>query len=540
MLPKITPKMRQSKSLESTTYRDFTGGLNVIDDDMNLSYKFATISKNIYADSDGSMRVRYGTQLFTVLPEPVINIEYFNASIIAVTNTGKIYNILGDGSFTLIWSSWSATEFCSFAQFDGNLIICNGIDKPVTIDSNFVVTFLEDLGTLTNINVPVCKYVVSNGRYLVMAGDPLNPERVHISAKDAPGTWTGDPPPNDATRQDVGSVLANASTLRGLLSFRDKLLVLYAEGIIVGQLGIYDNASPPNHTPTFDDAIDQYGCVSHRAALARGDDGLFMDLQGVPSIKRTILDSGLKPERVSLLIDPLITALSSVLSFQTLEDRVFHVYNTKTGQYMLFIPNADTLAGTTETPCYVYSYRPKLKQDNWAEFRGWNFTCGCRTLQGNIFFGDADGFLWLYGSRDNPIYADAVDTYQDADVNNPEGNPIDYTWEWPWIDMRQRTRVKNSKYISMDTRGAADFTVDMYIDNIITQPQLSMDFSGGEQGAFGDGPQPFGGGRITSYKKKYAWPCKFEIAKFMFSGATSEELAFVSLSLLYQLGSENR
>jgi hypothetical protein len=46
------------------------------------------------------------------------------------------------------------------------------------------------------------------------------------------------------------------------------------------------------------------GPSSHRAGVAYGDDGLFVDLEGVPSIKRTVLSASFKPERVSDLIDP--------------------------------------------------------------------------------------------------------------------------------------------------------------------------------------------------------------------------------------------
>lgn len=551
-LEQLTPyadRIPYQQNLRSTTWRGFNGGWNVLDDDMSLSYRFATILDNCYHDSDGITRVRQGFELFvnilSKLSDPsatIIDMYYFADALIVVASNGEVVKVAGNGIVSRIWdttvaaglpgapSAWSDTSFVSFAVFNGHLIICNGIDKPIDIDGDFVVDYLQDLGTLTNINVPICRYVSSVGRYLIMAGDPLEPDRVHISAKDAAGTWFGDPPPNDATRLDVGSIIPGASVIRGLLAFRGRLIVMFAEGMIFGELGISDENG--NHTPNFDDGIVGYGGISHRSGVSYGDDGLFMDLEGVPSIRRTVLSTAFKPERVSELIDPEIKAMLSSLSFEALENRTFSVYHKEEGQFMLFIPNAELLADTTETVAFVYNYRPVLKQESWARFRGMNFTCAARSLAGNLFFGDKDGNIWLYGSRkNNPINTDYTVT--------GVGTPIDFTWETPWIDNGSRDHIKNSKHISFDTRGASEFTVQMFVDNYDT-PSLESRFSGGEQGQFGGGPQPYGGGRNTSRKKHYAWPCKYEIAKFRFTGSADAGLAFASFTLRYLGGGINR
>ena len=72
-------------------------------------------------------------------------------------------------------SGWGITGYASSAIFKGELIICNGQDKPVLIqfDKAPNCTYLSDLGATAN--VPVCKYVTSINRWVIMAGDPLNP-----------------------------------------------------------------------------------------------------------------------------------------------------------------------------------------------------------------------------------------------------------------------------------------------------------------------------------------------------------------------------
>lgn len=557
MIGSITKPFKQKVALKSTTLRGFVGGLNVVDDDMNLSYKFATISRNIFTASDGSKQVRYGTSLFAATlssfntgggaPSGIVDMRYFNSSLVVVGRNGEIVRVLGDGSHSRIWDStiaaalpgapsgWSNTDFVSFAEFNGHLIICNGVDKPLDIDEDFAVEYLQDAATLTNINVPICRYVVACSRFLVMAGDPLFPNRVHISARDAAGTWFGDPPPNDATRVDVGSVIEGSNVIRGLLPFRDKLLVLFAEGVVIGTLGSYttNDLDEAVHEPNFDDGIKDYGCISHRSAFAIGDDGLMLNLTGVASIKRTILSSSLKPENVSDLIDPLITQYMNGLSLLLLEDYAFSVYDKREGQLFLFVPNAEL----TERVVFAYNYRPRLKQDSWSLFDGWNFTCGAASLEGNIFFGDDDCNIWLYGSRENPTTTDFIDTLSGAE---PEGIGFPWEWEMPWLDFEAREKVKNSKFISFDTRGIGEFTCEMFVDNFTSEASLTTAFSCGDQGGYGSGPQPYGGGRNTSRKKLYAWPCKFQIAKLKLSGTTEfSDIVdrFVSITLQYQEGS---
>lgn len=549
MIPRIASK---AQLLRTTTLRGFSGGWNVLDDDMNLTYKYATRAENVYADNDNSIKVRQGTTLFADCSSyfssaaTILEMYYFGEAIIVFGSNGEVLKVLGDGSVSRIWDTATAATlpdaptgwsnkltFVSCAEFNGHLIACNGQDKPIDIDANFFVEYLQDAGTNTNINVPICKYVVSFERYLVMAGDPLEPDRIHISAKDAAGTWFGDPQPNDGTQVDVGSVLPGATTIRGLSALRGRLIVMFVEGLLFGQLGTYNDDG--DHTPDFDDGIAGHGSISHRSAISFGDDGLFLDLEGVPSIKRTALSTSFKPERASSLIDPEIKATLTALSFEAIEDRTFSVFNRADGQYMVFIPNGETLATTTETVAFVYNYRPFLGQNNWSRFRGWNFVAGCRSLAGRIFFADQNDKIWLYGSETDPIDTDFIDP-----TTNPEGTPIAFDWELPWLDFGNRALTKISRYISFDTRGASEFTCDMYIDNFLYNPVLSMDFSGGEQGLFGEGEQPYGGGRNTALKKHYAWPVKFEIAKLRFRGNANAQLSFVSITMHYILGGINR
>jgi hypothetical protein len=690
------PRRSTREILQTSTVRDFGGGLNVIDNDLNLSPRYAKVFTNTVRSPDNAVQVRWGTTLFSdvrvantavtttvnnacattngqaklmitwanhrvkkgqrvfitssaaiggiaqvnldgwrvvsAVTASVVTITtganatstvataggnltiaadnaaftgayavaqyYFDDHIICVLNTGDIAAIAGDGVLFRIWddniaatrsgapSGWGTTRCASMAPFGSDLIVCNGSDKPLLIKSGLYTEYLFDLATGSNVNTPICRYVRTFQKFAVMAGDPAFPRKVHISAKDACGTWYGDPAPNDATNVDLGNILTTGSpSITGMNTFRNQLIVGTINELIVGALGTYDGAT---HKPSFEETIEQYGVVAHATMQTLGDDLLFCDLVGVPSLERTLYTGTIRPDRTSQLVDPEIReALGAIDTYGGLEDRVFSVYNQREGQYMLFVPNDVDPTVQTESLCYVYTSVPALKVKAWSKFRGWNFICGCRSFENNIFFGTPDGKIYLYGSEGNPMYGDELAQYDgtwatatayvagyrlldgdtiyvcnvahtssasgtfegDRDLyeaywSEYEGVPIEFDWQMPWADLNSRMETKRSKYLQLDVQGDAVFTVDMFIDNRLTNkltqvytPFLTMEFVGGDALGYGGGMQVFGAGRITSDERLWAWPAKFKLVKFRFHGSTTKRLKIVAFTVGYLNGS---
>lgn len=647
--------------LSTTTIREFDGGWNVIDNDLNLSSKFAKILENMYRSADGANTIRYGTKLFghlnvqvattgtlgtnpffttigsavvrvthtahdlisgqlitftgvvgpidgipasefnathnvtvvnantyditvsttataggvngggsacdyshdnKTINEDIINMIYFQDRLMIVVDTGDVVEMDSSGVSNIVFntniaaklvgapSAWSATSFASFAVFGGQLIICNGVDKPLLADFSVSpptapVQYLVDIPAGSNINTPIARYVLAMDHYVLMAGDPADVGLIHISNFDSSGTWVGDAAPNDATTVSLDKVVTSSNfTIRGIGRHRDRVAVTFDDNIVLGQLNLFD-ATTGDHTPDFSDVIEQHGSISHRALQPLGNDLLMCDLIGVPSLARALFTGAIRPDRVSELIDPEIQDLLIALSVGSTEDRVFSVYNQREGQYMLFIPNADTIGGTTETLCFVYTAISSIKLKAWSLFKGWNFSCGTRSALNRIFFGTGPK-VYVYGSRDDAFHGDFIN---DPDITVPaDGDPVSFVWELPWADFDKRMNTKKSRYVGFDTTGTAQFTAKMFIDNIYEDkqnpgtllPTLEMQFTGGDSPGFGGGGQPYGGGRRTSDERLWAWPTKFKIAKLRFEGSTIKPLAFVSVTLGYQEGSVRR
>ena len=588
--------------LLDATIRDFSGGWNVVDNDLNLSSKFAKILQNMQRGIDGALNVRPGTELFADTSDhldEIVNCEYYNNFIVCVGANGKIVRIDGTGNIELIWddnlasslkgnpSGWSTTTFVSFAQFNGDLILCNGTNKPLIINTSMNVSYLQDLADLTNANTPTARFVVAHGRYLVMGGSLVvgEEDRLFISATDVGGTFVGDSSPNDAVNVDLGSrVPSGSNIIKGLGRFRDKLVVMFENATLIGTLGGFVESA---HVPIFDDAIENVGAISHRMIQTVGEDMIFGDRAGISNMKRALFTGNIQSDRASQLIDPAyLTSLAKVPATASQEDRIWSLWDSQSNNYMLFIPDTDVAADTTETRCLVYKKNDSLKIEAWQDWRNWNFRSGCRSALKRIFLTEGANVFILGeeyegGKRifkdyekhqemwdDETSWADYTGWNPVADEKD-SGVPIRFIWELPWSDNNKRYITKGSRYINFDTQGDNRFTAQMFTDNIfisrsdlgedwqeddlkwtddlgwdvdVFDPSLEMVFEGGDAPGYGrdEYGDDYGGGRPTRLEKLIAWTTKYKLWKLRISGEATKELKFVSVTLAYQTGSIRR
>jgi hypothetical protein len=559
--------------LAVSTVRSYEGGLNVADTDLDMSPKYAKVLDNMERGTDGSLSLRPGTRFFTALAASstdIINCYYFNQTIISIQADGTMVKTAADKSQTDMRVPGGAkgftpgVTFVSFTIFNSDLVICNGKDTPQIVVGKpnkpnptppppFVADpmymqadYLHDLGSLSTTNVPIGLYCATHRQYLCIAGVANEPSTLYISSKGTSGTWPGDTPPNDAIKIDLGPrVSLGSATITGLVSYRDKLLVTFERGVLPMNLGIYTDATPAVHVPTDDGFVEEFGCISHRSLISVGDDAFYTDNIGVNSIARVTVFNTLRPVRVSQLIDPLITSLIMPLTAQQVALHVFSVYDIRHFRYMLFIPVYDTGGNIVETIGFSYTNIPTLNVKAWARLRGWKWQAACRTALQNIFFA-RENKLYYYDFT--PLDGNNADRFGDAAVNSGEGEDVNFTWELPWADFKQRMNVKKMRYIGLDTQGTSKFTCEAYVDNIIQRkgvnvPLLSMTFVGGDSEGYGASPygdSPYGGGRRSSDERLYAFVAKFKLLKLRFYGSTKQALKFVSISVGYLRGSIRR
>ena len=587
---------RRSERLLDTTIRDFSGGWNVVDNDLNMKTKFARVLQNLQLGEDGSIEVRQGTKLFASLDgltTGAVNCFYYNGHIVVVGEDGVVIKIDSSGNADIMFDQsfsenlpgspdpWGETTFASFAEFNGELIICNGINKPLIVNQSMICTYLNDPAVGTNAFTPIAKYVIAHDRYLVMGGDVDNPDRLYISSTDTSGVFVGDAGPNDAVNDDLGSrVPQGSSNIKGLGRFRDKVIIAFENVMLIGTLGSFAES---DHVPTFDDVIEEHGALSHRVLSTIGEDMLFCDHVGVSSSNKALFTGAVRSERLSQLIDPEIHKnVSKFTSTSELENRTFSVFNSLQQSYMLFIPNAGDVKQQTETRCYVYRRIRALKIDAWFEFNNWNWTSSCVSSLKRVFFTKGTD-VFILGNEQDPVYKDREGTEEMFDDStaftdytgwypvvsaSDSGVPIPFTWELPWSDNQQRFATKASRYINLDTDGNERFDVKMFVDNLyksrsdlgesfidgsvfddelgwdvdVLDPILSMTFVGGDGPGYGSDEygQYMGGGRPTRHEGLYAWTTKYKLFKLRIEGDAKGPLKFISITLAYQPGSIRR
>lgn len=559
----LTKRLPSVEKLQVAEARQFKGGLNTFDTPLNLSSKYVIELENLYPDTNGRLRLRYGTSLFADLTgsiDEVIGMEYFAASLVCVGKNGKIVRVEADGTVTQIWNTtiaaalpgapagWSTgLTHVNFTQFAGHLVICNGVDKPLDCDELFDIQYLQDAGSASNTNVPRARYCTTVGSYLVLARTPDDETTLFIGMKGTLGTFYGDAGvDNDGVNFVTNTYIAHGSpAITGLAAFRGKLIVTFAEAILSVTVGLYDGT---DHVPEVDDVIENNGAVSQRSIVPLGDDVLFLDTAGMSSVKRALITATLSPVRESTLIAVDMQQALAQLSFAELEQFVFAVHDRIAQHILFFIPDDDTVVpATTDNLVFVYCYDRSQSFRAWTRFTNMRYRCGARTTEGRIFFGSGTQ-LFYYHNQFEPLYNDYAtsteqwwedrtwwgDTTGWLDTTNVTGQPIPFLMSTPWTDFKHTGRMKQSKYLALTMEGDADVTVKMYVDDFPIA-DMSMDFT-----MTVDPSGPNQATRPLNNAMSYAWPQKFEKMRITVEGEAENYIALIGIQVQYIVGSVRR
>jgi hypothetical protein len=297
-----------------------------------------------------TMVTAYGSIDFTRVVTDVVNGTFFQNYLVLVDTEGVIYRInTTTKSGNVLWAGWPVTPvttYITFFTFGGSLIVLNGKDKPVEIKANFATDWLVDPASLSNSAIPAAKYGIGSSSYTVLAGRSDKTAQLDISAKNTSGVYASNPAPDDALDLDMSKITNVADPMiMGLAELRDKLLVVYKDGMSVGTLGQTKLVGTDElHDPQFKDQVSQQGTISHRTIASLGNDIFMVDRVGVPSLTASTISGIFNPERMSDLIEPEIQKNLGRLSETTLSTKVFAVYNPRERQYMVFMPKHEATA----------------------------------------------------------------------------------------------------------------------------------------------------------------------------------------------------
>lgn len=551
VLPK-TLRLRSRSRLQQTAIHNFGGGLNTVDDDISLGPSFMPVLRNFRRNPNGSQQVRFGQSFFqdvsSVVGGTIVDMEYFNDRIIAGMTTGEIASVTGGRVASAIWNSAIAATLpgtplgwangvtsLDFVPFKQQLIIHNGVDKPITFNTAFAATYLQDLVTGSNVNVPIGKYGCVVANYHCIAGIAAAPTTVYVSSQSTAGTFVGDPAPNDSIAFDVGAYAPEGSSeIRGIAGYRTNLIVFFRGAALVIELGNYNDVGV--HTPKFPDSLQNFGLLGHRAiATTIEQDLMFAGLAGVSSAKRSLFSGLLDGAFMSGNIEPTYRAAVAGLTDAQRLSNCFFVRDDASHDTLLFVP---------PDKVFVRSAQAKLRYESWSLYTEMDWTCGCTSFLGRVFFAKGSR-IYQSGNQTytgENYFADKMNDYSrvwtpltafaegeivldpdapTADTNKTwivavshtsdagtfqanrdahptywrknTGNSIFFELETPWILGAEPMKTKLLRYLNAATKGSGGFTIEAYVDNlykdedgvILHDPAISMDFVGNDVRGFG-------------------------------------------------------
>jgi hypothetical protein len=506
---------------------------------------------------------------------------------------------------TIIWGGFPADTVVdgplfkqvSFVPFKDTLIIHTGKTKPLEIKPDMTCNYLGDpIGG--NVNTPVGKFgcvaanyhcvanIVETARVPPITGPLTVTKRktteIYISSKGTSGVFPGDAEPNDAISIDVGAYAPEgAATIRGIAGFRTYLLVFLQNITLQVKLGDYDDAD--NHTPKFPDTLPQFGILGNRTIVTVENDIMFCGLSGLASAKRNLYSpDSITSDYLSTAIAPTYRRIVGALTDDEQLNLSFAAFDRLNNDFLLFMPNGRVLC---------YTFNPRLKMHSWSQYDDMDWSAAWTSILGRLFLAKGTKiFLGGNGTFDDEnFYADRLNdrdvvyttsamsispqtlvydsvtdevwrwtktqtnskpaglTFEQERTNNPnywvlyEGNKIEIEMELPWIDGKDPLKLKQLRYVSIATKGDAEFTFDVYVDNlykdvegnVIHAPSVTMAFIGNDAYGYGFDDDPYGMGRRSRDPRLFGLPVKFKTVKFKVWGATDKKLEIVNLSFLY-------
>ena len=470
---------------------------------------------------------------------------YFQNHIIVVKNDGKIYKVTNLGVATVIWNTaiaaalvppaaaWSTgLTIVDITDMRGELIVTNGVDKPLLIKSDLTVKYLQDIPSGSNVFTPITKFVTTVSNYVVMAGFGTSDE-VFVSATGAGGTWVGDPAPNDAMSFRVGAYTGQSGKLiTAIASFRKFLLIFFIDSLVVFELG---TITAGVHSAKFVDVFSSLGTFNHKTLMTTDSDLIFFNRTGVWSAQKNVFGGTLES---SVITDNLGVDYSKATANVATTDLDSFIGNDPLSKTLfIFIAQATGLA-----KIFAATYRKDFSRFAWAKITDWDFDNVVTTEANRVIFFKNDK-AWQYG---NAVFANENYT-ADYITTISLGVDINFDWELPWTDTNNKAMTKKLVLVLLDTLGTSTFFMSCFVDGFYKlvdgttyDPALMIEFVAGETGGYGTPSEGYGGGRRANDERFFGMPVKFKIIKLRFSGATKKPLRISSITMVYVKGNYKR
>lgn len=312
---------------------DFGGGLDIKSSPAKLALRAnqdrLLISSNTVYNPDGGVAKRLDQDIYNSLGNLGAavaitgGIQYSKSAgtyqIVCGTSDGRIVRLLSDGTTSNLATGYTIDTRWSFAIFNDNLIVCNGVDAPSLYDGTTVTTPVGVTGG----------FAPTVHRNRVWMLNNVTKSKVSWSALNNEQDWT--------TVNNAGSVFVNPNdgqNCTGLLSLLDgELEVQKANNFYRIQGATYDEFSvvPVSHGSGI-------GGLAFQAFLQADNDAFFVSTHGIHSLAATQRFGDIRESAISTRIAPYFEPRSSVPLLLALLKESRAIYDRPNNRLIFSVP----------------------------------------------------------------------------------------------------------------------------------------------------------------------------------------------------------
>lgn len=138
------------RDLKTTTIREFDGGLNVVNDDLNMDKKYSTIETNVYYSNQGNKAKRFGTKFlkdltkFDIVTEQYKIKEQNEKKLLTLFYNKNLYPQVGDRVFVDVTYSTQSTSRVLYGEVSAIYNDKIKIKQNYTITNGTIIKYLVE------------------------------------------------------------------------------------------------------------------------------------------------------------------------------------------------------------------------------------------------------------------------------------------------------------------------------------------------------------------------------------------------------------
>lgn len=364
--------------------------------------------------------------------------------------------------------------------------VVNYLHDPANPGSNANVPFIYKC---VMVNHYLCAICLWQTEALMLHGTYIPDLKIHFSAKDAPGVWSGDSGWEDqggADDIDVSNIIQMENQeLIDIDTIRGELCVFTNFSFILWKLDTYKmmgsteetvegkqvTTNKERHIPELDTVVENAGALVTGSVKSIYDSMAFLSPNGINSVRRNVISQNFVPDSLSAKVLPYITER---LDNELMETGVSTMVDYRKFMYGLRFHDNTML---------LMSFHPNLGGNKsffvWDNIRYTSFT---NNEFGKIVTTDGYGIM-VYANDSEKIHCD---TYINPVTGAVQSENFEMVMQTPWLTYGSGSNVKSMEYISVVSDGTAQFQLGASID-LIDETEVDIDMLGGDRQGYGSG-----------------------------------------------------